>query len=157
MDINLLLNSINRGLLIQQCKVLNSRTVTCQITSSIVTVQKTANQNMQPFTYLYPFWDFHFCPNLFWRTGQFSNSDYPNYAISVQIGEVGVFPNRILDSFRFSPFFGLIGPIQITDLGICLFQRFGLFSSVRIRTDQSKWLSNEIASKKIRLLKLEVR
>ena len=40
MEIKLLLSSINRGLLIQQCKVLNSRTVTCQITSSIVTVQK---------------------------------------------------------------------------------------------------------------------
>ena len=47
MEINLLLSSINRGLLIQY-EVSNSRTVTCQITSSIVTVQKeTTNQSLQ--------------------------------------------------------------------------------------------------------------
>ena len=49
MEINLLLSSINRGLSIQHREVSSSRTVTCQITSSIVTVQKeTTNQSLQP-------------------------------------------------------------------------------------------------------------
>ena len=65
--------------------------------------------------------------------------------------EMGIFPNRILDNFRISPF-SILDNFRISPFSILnnfrispFFDFWTTFESVRFRTIQSKWLSNEIA------------